>query len=332
MAIYWNQAGPIELTVTNQFYNEVMEGLTTPQKFLSSKYFYDAAGDKLFQQIMASPEYYLTNCEMEIFAHQTSSIAKAMFKNSSEFDVIELGAGDATKSTHLLRFLADAGKLFTYFPVDISESVIALLENEMPERISNLEMQGLRGEYLEMVRRANTISEKRKLILFLGSNIGNFTISAAKGFLLQLQQEMSAGDLLLIGVDLKKNPKQILAAYNDAAGVTKAFNLNLLKRINRELGADFNISHFDHFPTYDPISGACKSYLFSLRKQTVTMAGSVKIEFEKDESIYMELSQKYSVPELDKLGAQAGFKPIAHFSDTKGWFLNTIWEKKREEF
>lgn len=227
MAIYRNQTGTIEVPVSNQFYNDVMKRLTASPKFLHSKYFYDAAGDQLFQEIMDSPEYYLTKCEMEIFTNQTRALAQALFNRLKEFDVIELGAGDATKSTHLLRFLMKADRAFTYYPVDTSENVIALLEKEMPQRIPHIRLKGLHGEYLQMVRKANSISEKRKLILFLGSNIDNFTPPAAKEFLMQLHEQMLEGDLLLIGIDLKKNPKQILAAYNDRAGITKAFNLNL---------------------------------------------------------------------------------------------------------
>lgn len=317
----------IEKARVHTFYRDVMTGLTSAPKYLQSKYFYDAAGDELFQQIMHAPEYYLSRCEEEIFSMQTEILVQVMLERHEEFDVVELGAGDATKSTHLLRCLAGTGRRFTYYPIDISKNVIQLLEREMPERIPYMQIKGLNGEYLSMLRKANTISNRRKAVLFLGSNIGNFTPQYALEFLIQLHKQMTRGDLLLIGFDLKKNPKQILAAYNDAAGTTKAFNLNLLKRINRELEADFNIAQFDHYPTYDPVTGACRSYLISLRKQSVTLAGSKEIQFEKYEPVYMELSQKYSVPEIDTMAKQTGFKPAEHFFDSNGWFLDTLWEK-----
>jgi len=201
------------------------------------------------------------------------------------------------------------------------------LEQEIPARVPGIKMHGLNGEYLDMVEDANILSPRRKVYLFLGSNIGNFTKSFAIEFLKKLQKQMKSGDLLLIGLDLKKNPKQILAAYNDAAGVTKAFNLNLLRRINRELDVDLDLAQFEHYPTYDPISGSCRSYIISLQKQSVLIDDEY-ITFEKNEPIYMELSQKYSVSEVDVLAEQTGFKPIAYFFDSNKWFLDVVWEKE----
>ncbi len=327
MAIYGNQAGAVTTKVANQFYADVISGLRSTPKRLQSKYFYDGEGDALFQQIMASPEYYLTDCEMEIFSRQTSDLAQTFLNKYSEFDVVELGAGDATKSVFLLEELAACHIDFTYFPVDISGNVIRLLEKELPKKVKGIAITGLQGEYFEMVKKANFLSTKRKLILFLGSNIGNFSKADAASFLTALQQCLLPGDLMLIGFDLKKNPSQILAAYNDAGGVTKAFNLNLLKRINNDLGGDFNIAKFSHYPTYNPITGACESHLISLQKQTVTIADTEVFQFEKFEPIHMELSQKYSVKETDALAVQTGFAPIHHFYDSHEWFLDAVWEK-----
>ncbi len=311
----------------NQFYNDVINGLQSSPKKLQSKYFYDGEGDALFQQIMASPEYYLTDCEMEIFSQQTSSLSETFTDKYDEFDVIELGAGDATKSIFLLKQLVSCGINFTYFPVDISANIIHYLERELPQQIKNLQVKGLQGEYFEMVKKAAQISGKRKLILFLGSNIGNFSKPSAVSFLTALQECMLPGDLMLIGFDLKKNPAQILAAYNDAAGVTKAFNLNLLKRINKELGGDFDTSKFTHYPTYNPATGACESYLISTCRQTVTIADTEVFYFEKHEPIWMELSQKYSTTEINVLANQTGFVPVRNFFDSKEWFVDVVWQK-----
>lgn len=327
MAIHRNQTGSIESKVNLSFYRDVLNGLQSTPKHLQSKYFYDEEGDRLFQQIMECPEYYLTNCELEIFSRQTKDLAHTFLDRYKEFDIVELGAGDATKSIYLLRHLATLGFDFTYYPVDISMNVIKLLERKMPKEIKGLHMQGLHGEYVEMIRAANASSAKRKLILFLGSNIGNFTPEEAISFLKSIHASMFPGDLMLIGFDLKKDPKQILAAYNDAAGITKAFNLNLLKRINRELGADFDCKQFEHFPVYDPLSGACKSYLVSLKQQSVTIADTELISFDKYEPMNTELSQKYSVVEIDHIAARTGFKPVEYFYDSKGWFLDVVWEK-----
>ena len=311
----------------NQFYTDVISGLQSSPKRLQSKYFYDGEGDALFQQIMACPEYYLTDCEMEIFSQQASSLAQTCLEKYDEFDVIELGAGDATKSVFLLRELASRGTSFTYFPVDISGNIIRYLETELPQKIKHLSIIGLQGEYFEMVTKANSISSKRKLILFLGSNIGNFSKASAVGFLTSLQECLLPGDLILIGFDLKKNPAQILAAYNDAAGFTKAFNLNLLNRINKELGGDFDITKFSHYPTYNPATGACESFLISACQQTVTIADTEVFYFEKYEPIYMELSQKYSVAETNVLAKETGFIPAQQFFDSKEWFVDAVWQK-----
>lgn len=311
----------------NQFYQDVIEGLQSTPKKLQSKYFYDGEGDALFQQIMASPEYYLTNCEMEIFSQQTSMLAQTFLEKYNEFDVIELGAGDATKSIFLLKELASQNINFTYFPVDISANIIHYLEKELPQQIQNLKVKGLQGEYFEMLKKAAKISNKRKLVLFLGSNIGNFAKPDAAYFLTLLQECMLSGDLMLIGFDLKKDPTQILAAYNDVKGVTKAFNLNLLTRINKELGGDFNTTKFNHYPTYNPVTGACESYLISTCQQTVTIADTEVFQFDKHEPIHMELSQKYSVAEIDKLAKQTGFEPIHHFFDSQEWFVDAVWQK-----
>jgi L-histidine Nalpha-methyltransferase len=326
MAVYRNQVSTIETKYNEQFYEDVLSGLSSSPKFLPSKYFYDAEGDAIFQQIMQLPEYYLTRSEQEIFLMQTKEMALLFLKKFSEFDIIELGAGDATKSTHLLRYLFEQGVDFTYYPVDISENVIQLLEEEIPQRIPGLKVEGLHGDYFEMIKKSYEVSQKRKIILFLGSNIGNFKTEEAKRFLSSLNKQLVKGDLVLIGFDLKKNPKQILAAYNDRLGVTKAFNLNLLQRINNELDGDFDISQFEHYPTYDPMSGACKSYLISLQDQEVNI-GDESISFYRNEPIWTELSQKYSEQEIKQMAADAGFKPLSNFYDCRHWFLDAVWEK-----
>lgn len=311
---------------TGIFYHDVVQGLSAPQKYLDPKYFYDAAGDALFQQIMQCDEYYLTGCEMEILREQSAQIIQALQLYAGEFDVVELGAGDATKSVHLLQQLISNGIDYTYFPIDISANVIAQLEKHLPAQVPGLQMHGLNGEYFHMLQQANKVTAKKKVILFMGANIGNFSVSAARSFCQQLRQYLQPGDLLLTGFDLKKHPKVILDAYNDSAGITRAFNFNLLQRINRELYADFDLSKFEHFPTYDPATGACKSYLISLENQQVHIGEDVTISFRENESIYMEISQKYSLEETDQLAAFAGFKPVARFFDHKHWFTDCLWK------
>ena len=309
---------------TDQFYDDVISGLRTTPKHLNSKYFYDAIGDKLFQDLMNCPEYYPTDCELEIFSTKTAKICKAIVADGSPFDLIELGAGDAMKSSYLLKYLLEQQADFTYMPIDISDNVISYLNITLPVTLSGININGLNGEYFAMLKKAAATSSRRKVILFLGSNIGNMPVMDAINFCKELRQHLNTGDSVLIGVDLKKNPATILAAYNDKGGITKRFNLNLLERINRELNGNFDVSKFEHYPTYDPETGACRSYLISLQDQDVKI-GTEKIHFEKDEYIYMEISQKFTVKQTEQMADKAGFKPIECFFDNRNWFLDAIW-------
>jgi L-histidine N-alpha-methyltransferase len=312
-------------TKTDQFYADVIMGLKSTPKRLNSKYFYDANGDKLFQELMNCPEYYPTNCELEIFSQKTAEIAEAIIEDGDAFDLIELGAGDAMKSSYLLKYLLEQKVNFTYLPIDISNNVISYLNVTLPATLPGLKITGLNGEYFDMLKTAASLSSKRKVVLFLGSNIGNMPVSDAVRFCKELRKNLSAGDMVLMGVDLKKDPKTILAAYNDKEGITKRFNLNLLERINRELDADFNIGQFDHYAMYDPETGSCKSYLISLADQLVNISGKENIRFVKDEYIYMEISQKFTVMQTDQIAENTGFSPVNHFFDTKKWFVDAIW-------
>jgi uncharacterized SAM-dependent methyltransferase len=210
-------------------------------------------------------------------------------------------------------------------PIDISENVISYLNVTLPVTLPGLQITGLNGEYFDMLEKAASISNKRKVVLFLGSNIGNMPVSEAEAFCRNLNNHLSAGDMLLIGFDLKKNPKTVLAAYNDKGGITKRFNFNLLERINRELDGDFNLNQFEHYPTYDPEIGSCKSYLVSLADQQVKIKRLEPIHFAKDECIFMEISQKFTVSQTDQLAKNNGFKPVNHFFDNKKWFIDVIW-------
>lgn len=309
------------------FKKDIYDGLKSKPKSLPSKYFYDAKGDALFQKIMACEDYYLTNADNEIFSEQTSALAKALHSGKEPFDVLELGAGDATKSTFLLKEWQNAGAEFTYYPIDISSSMISYLETEMPKRIPNLQVHGLAGEYLEQVLEAHRISKRKKVILFLGSSIGNFELHEAHNFLRKLYEEIEIGDTVLIGFDLKKNPHQILKAYNDSEGITRAFNLNLLDRINKELGANFDTTQFEHFPIYNPLNGACRSFLISEKAQKVLFSDGTVINFQPYEAIDMELSQKFSIDDIDTIAMRIGFHKQPYFFDSNNYYCNAIWTK-----
>lgn len=314
------------MTLRNEtFYKDVIRGLKSNPKYLESKYFYDATGDELFRELMDCPEYYLTNCEFEIFSEQTAALATAAIGDGDPFDLIELGAGDALKSTFLLTYLLKQKVDFNYMPIDISHNVISNLINRLPATLPNLQITGLNGEYFKMLEKATALSSRRKVVLFLGSNIGNMPINEARAFCKELRRHLSINDKVIIGMDLKKNPKTILAAYNDSGGITRRFNLNLLTRINRELHADFNKNQFDHYATYDPENGACKSYLISLIEQSVQINGKEVIQFQRDEPIYMEISQKFTLNQIEQMGKDTGYRTINNLFDSKKWFVDTIW-------
>jgi dimethylhistidine N-methyltransferase len=313
---------------TTQFEAEILEGLKAMPKYLPSKYFYDKTGDRIFQEIMNCDEYYPFGCELEIFRERTTELAAALMKPGTPFDLIELGPGDCKKSAYLLQHLVQAGARFTYVPIDISSNVIHHLQTQLPVKMPGLSVRGFNGEYLPMMKEMAKATGRRKVVLFLGSNLGNMSPAEARIFCRKLRCHLMPGDLALIGLDLKKCPETILAAYNDKAGITKRFNLNLLDRINRETNADFDTARFQHFPVYDRASGACKSYLVSVAKQQVTLWCNGEkqcIRFARDEEIFMEISQKYRIDQVDHLAASAFFRPVQRFYDDRGWFVDALW-------
>lgn len=310
---------------SDHFLNDVLTGLQSDPKHLSSKYFYDKTGDELFQKIMAMPEYYLTRCELDIFKNKTSELAEAIRFDDQPFDLIELGAGDAMKSTYLLKYLSEKRADFTYMPIDISGNILSVLENNLKDKLPEINIKTLEGEYFQMLKKAMKLSSRRKVILFLGGNIGNMTSKEAEKFCTSLHQLLNSGDIVLIGFDLKKNPFTVLNAYSDKSGITAEFNLNLLTRINRELGGNFDIEQFEHYESYDPITGACRSFLISLKNQQVKIEEET-IDFAENEVIDMEVSQKFSKSDIEYLAEKSGFSITRNISDSKEWFIDSIWK------
>ena len=315
------------LTSTDVFRQDVLNGLSQMPKTLPSKYFYDGTGDVLFQQIMACPEYYLSRAEREILQEQAGALAALLSAESGMPEVVELGAGDASKTLFLLQELVHRKGAATYFPIDISSGVIRDLEQRLPQVVKDLQVQGFNGEYLPMLREVYKAAAGRpKAVLFMGGNIGNMHLREAEQFCADLRSIIPAGDLLLIGFDLVKSPRKILAAYNDAGGLTRDFNLNLLSRINTDLDANFNVTEFYHYPTYDPQTGACKSFLVSNSRQEVVIGAAAKtITFEAGETIYTEISQKYKPEQISAMAHRAGFLPAGNFTDAAAQFVVSVW-------
>jgi L-histidine Nalpha-methyltransferase len=318
-------ADECRLTATNDvFYLDVIRGLTREPKRLPSKYFYDKKGDNIFQSIMLSPDYYVTRCEMEIFTRQSKEIVDSLITQNLDFEVIELGPGNCAKSIHLLRALIAANACFNYVPIDISENVISELRSLLPVTVPGLRFNGLAGDYFDTLASHCLLPGTRKIVMCLGGNIGNMTITESNRFCKKLRGYLQPGDQCIIGFDLVKHPAVIRQAYDDREGLTRQFNLNLLNRINRELGADFKIDQFDHYCSYDPLTGAAKSYLVCLSDMVVNLPGD-SIPLEKDQCIWTEISQKYSKSQIRQMASNNGFLHTAEFLDTKSWFMDAIW-------
>lgn len=308
------------------FAEDVLKGLTSTPKTLSSKYFYDDEGSRLFQEIMKLPEYYPTRAEFEIFSEQTTEIYRAFTEGVSSFDLIELGAGDGTKTAVLIDYFLKRNADFTYSPIDISEEALDSLSNRFTEKFPCLRIKGRNGDYFQILKSLKNGSGKREIILFLGSNIGNFNRDQAVDFFRQLRGVMNEEDRLFIGFDLQKDPRVIVRAYDDPQGVTAAFNLNLLKRINCELGANFDLDKFSHYAVYRPVESAARSFLISREKQSVRIdALNRSFEFEQWEAIFVEISQKYSLSMIEELARESGFEIERNFINEKHFYLDSLW-------
>ena len=313
-------------TELTQFAQDVCTGLSAFPKHLSSRYFYDDEGSRLFMEIMKLPEYYLTRAELGILSKQTDAIFSAFTKGSEEFDLIELGAGDGTKTAVLVDYFIRNDVDFTYSPIDISREAIDALSDRFHTRFPSLVIKPLTGDYFKILESLKNENGRRKILLFLGSNIGNFQSDAALRFFRHLREVMNPDDLLFIGFDMQKDPRVILRAYDDPCGITAAFNLNLLRRINRELDADFDLGKFSHYAIYRPVECAARSFLISRERQTVHI-GALRRDFtfEQWEPVFMEISQKYTRPMIEGLASESGFDIAETFMDNENFYCDSLW-------
>lgn len=317
-------------TATEEFRAHVLEGLAGMPKRISSRYFYDAEGDRLFQLIMASPDYYVTRAEDEILREQTGAVLHALVNGHGKFSLFELGAGDGAKTRHLLRHALEQGRDPLYRPIDISRNVLDQLERRLKKELPTLRFQAEQGEYFEAIERGFTDPSEPKAVLFLGSNIGNLDGDRAVALLKGVAEYLGPNDRFLVGFDRKKDPATIRRAYNDRQGHTSAFNLNLLHRINTELGADFKVDKFIHTPEYDPCSGRALSYIVSTCDQEVHIPGAERaFHFKAWEALHTEISQKYDAAMIGDLAKHSGLYITEHFTDGKGHFTDVVFAPRR---
>ena len=263
---------------------------------------------------------------MQVFTEQKGAICGAFAEGVEAVDLIELGAGDGSKTAVLVEQLLEDGVDFTYQPIDISQEANDALAARFREKFPQLRIDPHTGDYSKVLGSLKSEEGRRKVLMFLGSNIGNFQRDQAVQFFRELRAVMDDADRLFIGFDMQKDPRVIHAAYDDAQGVTSAFNLNLLRRINRELGGDFDLDQFSHYAQYRPIECAARSFLISREKQTVTIeALNRSFDFEQWEPVFMEISQKYTHAMIDELAGDGGFEIEREFFNQEDFYIDSLW-------
>jgi L-histidine Nalpha-methyltransferase len=313
----------LSLRHVSAFAADVRESLTKPgQRELPSKYLYDEVGSALFETICVLPEYGLTRADARLLGKYAAEIVSRL---PSPVHVAELGSGSGKKTRWILEALSRRQKTY-YYPIEISPFALAACEKELGQ-IDLVSIVGYEQPYLEGLR---TVAEGRAeqdhlLVLFLGSTIGNFDRDAGETFLREMRETLQPGDALLLGTDLEKDVELQMLAYDDPAGVTAAFNLNLLARINRELGANFDLSCFRHEALWNFAERRIEMHLRSTRRQTVHIpAASLRVMLDEDETIWTESSHKYQAEEIPEMAARTGFRCDGQWIDTEWPFAQNL--------
>jgi dimethylhistidine N-methyltransferase len=300
---------------------EVLHGLTSMPKSLSPKLFYDAAGSALFEQITELPEYYLTATEQAIFERCAPDMVRAA---GGAPTIIELGAGTAKKSMLILRAALELHRAVTFIPVDVSSYALEVAHHRVHSQLPQVAVHPLVMDYTQ---RSSALAHLtgRKLVLYIGSSIGNFEPMAASALLRHLRSSLASGDSLLLGTDMRKPAEVLLPAYDDAAGVTAQFNLNVLARINREFDADFNLDSFAHCIVWNERDSRIEMHLESRARQIVNIdALDISIPFDARETIHTENSYKFTPSMIEALAANGGFDIEQSWSDERNWFAVTL--------
>jgi len=308
---------------TESFARDVLAGLISSPKRLSSIYFYDEKGSQLFEQICDLDEYYLTRKETEILENSAHEILESL---PPETHLIELGSGSSTKTRILLEAALDRFQQTRYSPIDISATMLTESVNQLAEKYPQLQIEAVADRYEVGLEHFLKNSQSPDCIMWLGSSIGNLTRPEATAFLKEIHQNTKPEDRLLLGIDLRKSGAILEPAYDDALGITAAFNLNLLHRINDELGGQFQVDQFRHKAVYNDIEGRIEMYLMSKTKQSVWIeALNTAIEFDENEAILTEYSHKYSHIEINTLASSSGFHLEQQWLDKAGLFsLNLL--------
>lgn len=308
----------------SDFAADVRRGLTAARKWLPPKWFYDDVGSALFDTICFLPEYYVMRAEAEVLVAHAEEIAGAFGPHAR---LVELGSGTARKTRILLDAIARRQRELEYVPVDVDEAMLERTSRDLLSEYENLRVTAVRADFAQPSLALQTLprARGRTIVLFLGSTIGNLDPGAAAAMLRDLRSALRPNDALLLGADLRKARSILEPAYDDALGVTAAFNLNVLQRINRELGGHFVLSGFAHHAFYDAELGRIEMHLVSRHAQHVRIdALDVEIAFAAGESIHTESSWKYDEPTLAKLAAASGFTVARLWTGASKWFADAL--------
>jgi dimethylhistidine N-methyltransferase len=300
------------------FAQDIRSGLNASPKHLSCCYFYDREGSLLFEEICTLPEYYLTRAEREILEKHADELAALL---PDDVRVVELGSGSSSKTRLLLAAILQRQPRLEYVPIDICSEMLRETSAALTADFPNLEITALAAEYHDALGYLRRLPARPQLVLWLGSNIGNYHRMDAASFLGKVRAMTSPQDRILVGIDLRKDRAVLERAYDDARGVTAEFNLNLLTRINRELEAEFDLNAFRHRAVYNEEEGRIEMYLVSTRDQRVGIKGiGMEMEFAAGEAIHTENSYKYTPAEIDALANAAALRRVAHWLDNAGRF------------
>ena len=308
---------PLQFLANEATAQAAREGLSASPKWLPSKLFYDEAGSALFEQITELPEYYLTRTERSIFESFSGEMLQAA---GSSLTLVELGAGTASKTCVLIEELLQRQSRALFYPIDVSPSALQEAEKQLARQFPQLRVNPIVADYTGGVEALNRVTG-RKLVLYIGSSIGNFEPDESVRMLRRIRRSMRAGDALLLGADFAKSPKILIPAYDDSRGVTAAFNKNILARLNRELDADFDLEAFRHVALWNKRCSRMEIYLESLRQQHVFLAAiDLDLRFAEAERIHTENSYKYTMGMIEAILRESGFTLEQSWNDRQNWF------------
>ena len=308
-----------------QFAKDIKFGLTNKHKFIPDRQYYDDKGSVYFQELMSSPNYYVTDSEFEIFDNYKQELCNIFSSKTENFKIIEFGAGDAYKTKLLLQECSKSHKT-TYYPIDFSKKYLDDMNVDFANNLPKIDIKTINADYFEALELLGKDDNARKIILFIGSSLGGLTDTEMKDFFTKLSNLLNKGDILFFGFDLKKNSEILYQAYHNTC---KNWCSYLLQRVNNELNANFNLNKFEYYTTYNPENGKFKWYFISKEKQSVNIKEiNLEISFELGEPIYIGQSKKFSIAEINEIARKYNFTDLKFYFDQKKYFTDVIMIKK----